>query len=583
MANYEQVFKNIESLLNKNKVKGASFVVLNEEGILYSNQLGVSDKEKEGDIVIDQNTKFPLDKMKKLFLPIAIMQLVEKEMISLDSDIKEYLPEFSIKNRFEESKKTIKDLLENRAGIPSDDIDLFLKSNGKDYYAVFEYLKEQYLIAPPKMMAAESGIGYVLLAIIIEKITEKKYDEYLNENILKPMDIELYNVKTKEDVLERKNDITYLYNKNGKKVDERIYSLTPYQSNDYIKVSDYANMLHLLINNGKYQEKNIISAESVELLLNEPFFEDEVDGAEKKGMGLEFYQRYTKSIGKTIGLYDGKSKSSFIILKDKKLAAVAFSNTETNVNVSEKICLELLENELGVSFKLEKRQKQNNYIKCRVEDYAGMYPTANEQIEIYLGDFLTLEYGDKKYKMQMKKEGCFDLIETKKTIFSSTSKTHKTAYIDNGFLTLKEIEKDGTTEMKTVAYRIKPTEIDSEWRKALGYYRVAKNNSKDVTAFDEMELTIKKGFLFAEFRKNNVKRVMSLGCVNSNEAIILGYGDESNSTVFLSLSTIKFNGLTFVKIKESPLNKVKEKRVNEEKIQKKNHKKKINKMFDIEE
>ena len=575
--------KNIESLLNKNKVKGAGFVVLNEEGILYSNQLGVSDKEKEGDIIIDQNTKFPLDKMKKLFLPIAIMQLVEKEMISLDSDIKEYLPEFSIKNRFEESENTIKDLLENRAGIPSDDIDLFLKSNGKDYYAVLEYLKEQYLIAPPKMMAAESEIGYVLLAIIIEKITEKKYDEYLNENILKPMDIELYNVKTKEDVLERKNDITYLYNKNGKKVDERIYSLTPYQSNDYIKVSDYAKILHLLINNGKYQEKNIISAESVELLLNEPFFEDEVDGAEKKGMGLEFYQRYTKSIGKTIGLYDGKSKSSFIILKDKKLAAVAFSNTETNVNVSEKICLELLENELGVSFKLEKRQKQNNYIKCRVEDYAGMYPTANEQIEIYLGDFLTLEYGDKKYKMQMKKEGCFDLIETKKTIFSSTSKTHKTAYIDNGFLTLKEIEKDGTTEMKTVAYRIKPTEIDSEWRKALGYYRVAKNNSKDVTAFDEMELTIKKGFLFAEFRKNNVKRVMSLGCVNSNEAIILGYGDESNSTVFLSLSTIKFNGLTFVKIKESPLNKVKEKRVNEEKIQKKNHKKKINKMFDIEE
>ena len=583
MADYEQVLKNIESLLKKNNVKGASFIVLNEEGVLYSNQLGISDKVKEGNIVIDKDTKFPLDKMKKLFLPIAIMQLVEKELISLDADIKNYLPEFSIKNRFEESKITISDLLENRAGIPGDDIDLFLKSNGKDYYAVLEYLKEQYLIAPPKMMSAKSDIGYVLLAIIIEKITEKKYDEYLIENILKPMDIELCNVKTIEDLLERKNDITYLYNKNGKKVNERIYALTPCQSNDYIKVSDYAKVLYLLINNGKYQEKNIISSESVELLLNEPFFEDEVDGVEKNGLGLEFYQRYTKSIGKTIGLYNRNSKSSFIILKEKKLAAVAFCNTEANINVSEKICLELLENELGVSFKLEKRQKQNNYIKCRVEDYAGMYPTANEQIEIYLGDFLTLEYGDKKYKMQMKKEGYFDLVEAKKTIFSPLNKTHKTAYIDKGFLTLKEIERDGTTEMKTVAYRIKPTEIDEDWRKALGYYKVAKNNSKDITAFDEMELTIKKGFLFAEFRKNNVKRSMSLGCVNSNEAIILGYGDDSNSTVFLNLSTIKFNGLTFVKIKESPLNKVKEKRVNEEKIQKKNHKKKINKMFDIEE
>ena len=71
-------------------------------------------------------------------------ELVEKELISLDADIKNYLPEFSIKNRFEESKITISDLLENRAGIPGDDIDLFLKSNGKDYYAVLEYLKEQY-------------------------------------------------------------------------------------------------------------------------------------------------------------------------------------------------------------------------------------------------------------------------------------------------------------------------------------------------------------------------------------------------------------------------------------------------------
>ena len=127
MADYEQVLKNIEGLLKKNNVKGASFIVLNEEGVLYSNQLGISDKVKEGNIVIDKDTKFPLDKMKKLFLPIAIMQLVEKELISLDVDIKNYLPEFSIKNRFEESKITISDLLENRAGIPGDDIDLFLQ------------------------------------------------------------------------------------------------------------------------------------------------------------------------------------------------------------------------------------------------------------------------------------------------------------------------------------------------------------------------------------------------------------------------------------------------------------------------
>ncbi len=67
---------------------------------------------------------------------------------------------------------------------------------------------------------------------------------------------------------------------------------------------------------------------------------------------------------------------------------------------------------------------------------------------------------------------------------------------------------------------------------------------------------------------------MTLVSLNDQEAINLGYGDFSNETIFLNLSTIKFNGLSYDKIKESPINKVKIKKVNEEKIIRKTNRKK---------
>ena len=75
--------------------------------------------------------------------------------------------------------------------------------------------------------------------------------------------------------------------------------------------------------------------------------------------------------------------------------------------------------------------------------------------------------------------------------------------------------------------------------------------------------------------------MVTLGIVNSKEAIALGYGAQSNDTVILNLSNIRYCGLSFMKVKESSLNKVKVKKVDEEKIRRREHKKKINKMFDF--
>lgn len=582
MADYEMITKDIQQLARRNRIKGLSYALFNGEEILVSGEMGIAEKLKEEDRVIDNDTRFVLGSVVKLITAFSIMQLVDKDEISLDDNIKKYIPEFKINNRYEDSEITIRDILNERSGLPSDNIDLFLKSEGKDYHGVLEYLKEQYLIAPPKMMSAKSNIGFSLLGIIIEKICGKSYLEYIKENIFQPLDIDFKVAASQKDFDSMSNDITLSFGVFNKK-DEEMSVMTPSIANIYIKKSDYIKLIQLLLNNGMYQNKMILSEKSVLEMLLEPEYEDEVKGVFKTNLGLGFSRKYTNSIGKTIVCENNMTyqKSYIMIAKNEKLVSIAFTNTETEKNISEKICSILLESELGVSYRLEKRKKQTSYLKCKIEDYAGMYPTAYGQISVYLGDFLTLKYNEDMYKMQLREDGFFDLLPVKpKLLFGE--KKEMSVLIQNGLLTLKVKEEDGATTTNTLGCLIKPTLIDEEWKKALGEYKIVKAPN-DELLYENLELTLINGFVSAIFSKGNRKVCLSIGIVNSNEGIVLGYGDESNSTIFLSLSTIKYCGMTFVKIKESPLNKVKEKKEKSEKMLKKEHKKKIDKMFDIQD
>lgn len=588
MANYEQVLFDIEKTLHKNKARGASFAIFDEEKIIYSSQIGVAEKNiKNDNKKIDRNitssTKFMLGDMAKVLTAIAIMKFVEDGKIALTDDIKKYLPEFSIKSRFDDDEITIADLLKNRSGLPSENIEFRCRDKEVTEKELLDYLKEQYLVAPPKMMSSHSELAYILLGKIIEKISEKKYCDFLEENIFKPLDIKVKYVNTYEDYLGYKNELA-LIDENYYKIDyRRIGKETSTKSNGFISCEDFLKIVRLFIGKNE-KSNNVLKLETLKPMTEEPHYESDVQGNLKTGLGLEFSNDYYKIFGNTFG-YTNRSKyyeSSFIIIPSKNIGALVFVNS-IDTNISEKICVDLLKNELGINYEAERTKRQIRYVNCRIEDYAGYYPAYDKQIEIYLGDFLTMKIGDNYYKMLLKENGYFDLFKVdKKRFFSSKEVLERNALIKNNFLTLIDFDNDAI-RTNTIGYYCKPTKINEVWKKALGEYRL--NSSKRFTGIvsEKMELTIENDFLTMVLCIDGEIKKMTLVSLNDQEAINLGYGDFSNETIFLNLSTIKFNGLSYDKIKESPINKVKIKKVNEEKIIRKNKQKKIDKMFDFKD
>lgn len=166
--------------------------VRKEGEIIFSTSQGYRDLPNEIPNTID--TKFPTASAGKVFVAVAILQLIEQGKLSFDSKIGDIL---SFDLHSIDKDINISQLLNHTSGIP----DYFDELVMDDYdelwtdYPNYKIRKSVDLLPLfiNKPMMYEKGerfqynnTGYVILGLIIEQITNKPFDQYLNEVIFTP-------------------------------------------------------------------------------------------------------------------------------------------------------------------------------------------------------------------------------------------------------------------------------------------------------------------------------------------------------------------------------------------------------------
>ena len=175
------ILKNrIESYLNKcdeNGVSG-SILIAQEGKILYSRGLGLSDRNKN--ISTTKETIFTIGSITKQFTATAILKLQEEGKLSVEDSISKFFPNIN------QDKKniTIHQLLTHTSGIIGN------LNNGGDFVLIEkEDFLSQVINSPldfyPGSKHKYSNVGYSVLAIILEKITQQSYEEYLQQTFFK--------------------------------------------------------------------------------------------------------------------------------------------------------------------------------------------------------------------------------------------------------------------------------------------------------------------------------------------------------------------------------------------------------------
>lgn len=160
-----------------------SVLVAKDGKILLCKGYGMANYEL--DVPNRPDTKFRLASVTKQFTAMAIMQLQEQGLLKVTDPISKYIPDYP-----NGDKITIRHLLTHTAGIPNFTSFPDLKKIKLEPHTpeqMVALFKDKPLEFTPGEKHNYSNSGYVLLGYLIEKITGKKYETVLKENIFEPL------------------------------------------------------------------------------------------------------------------------------------------------------------------------------------------------------------------------------------------------------------------------------------------------------------------------------------------------------------------------------------------------------------
>ncbi|PCJ52112.1 MAG: hypothetical protein COA79_24555 [Planctomycetota bacterium] len=174
---------------------GASISIFNNKEVLFTDGFGFSNIEKE--INASSSSIYRVASITKLFTATAIMQLKELGKLNLNKPVIEYIPWFKFSKELDLDKVTILNLLTHSAGIPRESAHPYwITLNFPDKEGVKEGLKDQRQILPSNKMWKYSNLGFGFLGEIIEIISGYSYEDYIQNNIIKPLGLTNTHIKS---------------------------------------------------------------------------------------------------------------------------------------------------------------------------------------------------------------------------------------------------------------------------------------------------------------------------------------------------------------------------------------------------
>lgn len=177
-----QISDLMHTLYEENQFNGSVLVIQKGE-TLFHKAFGWANLDKRDTLTID--TPFRLASVSKQFTAVATMMLYEQNKIGLDDVVQAYLPEFPY------TQITIRQLLNHSSGLP----DYFgIGDNIQKHYGETKIIHNKDLlnylaIYKPKLEfkvgkhSRYSNTGYVMLALIIERVSKMPYAAFLQKNI----------------------------------------------------------------------------------------------------------------------------------------------------------------------------------------------------------------------------------------------------------------------------------------------------------------------------------------------------------------------------------------------------------------
>ena len=184
----------IRSEMQAQQIPGVALAVIKDGKMVIARGYGFANVEHQ--VPVKPETIFQSGSTGKQFTATAVMMLVEEGKLNLDDKITKYFPDGPEAWR----NITVRHMLTHTSGMTDYPEDFDLR---RDYTEdeLYQRIKTIPLAFQPGEKWSYSNLAYVMLGILIHKISGKFYGDFLQERIFKPLDMSTARIINEADIV----------------------------------------------------------------------------------------------------------------------------------------------------------------------------------------------------------------------------------------------------------------------------------------------------------------------------------------------------------------------------------------------
>ncbi len=289
----------IPDLMSLYDIPGVSIALIKDGEVIWSEGYGYQDLEDAKPVTSD--TLFRAESITKSVTAWGIMNLVEQGYIELDDPLEKHLKTWQLpETEYAEEAVTIRQLLSHSSGI----------TGGRDYdlpgterppleevLAGEHSLHQAKLVREPGSSFEYSNQGFIILELLVEEVTGKSYDNYIEELILDPLAMSNTTYNHGKEVQAR---LATSYFLNGEPVPMHVYPFkTPGGLNS--TAADLARFYAAGMGTEEQEKgRGVLTAESVEVLYTPVIEPADFYAYGSDGVGLGYFIDYLETGEKAV-------------------------------------------------------------------------------------------------------------------------------------------------------------------------------------------------------------------------------------------------------------------------------------------
>jgi len=316
-----QVSALIEQEMARTGTVGLTIAVVDDQRVVWAEGFGWADKKTQSPA--SPETVYQLASVTKLFTASAAMQLAEQEMLDIDKPLQNYLPSFSLKSRYPQTKPvTARNIMTHHSGIPSDYFDIDLS---KPFSQVTQSLKDQYVCFPPDYVFSYSNPAIIVLGDALSRISGKPYQQYVREELLNPLGMN-------NSFFETETDRVLTFAKSYKEGKEQ--KLLPTAgvapaAGLYSNTLDLAKFVKMIFADGRAGDSQLFRKDTLDEMFRPQNEQVALDGSFRIGLGWMLSGSSVKYAGRAVG-HDGHFNNyatNITLLPDVKVGVIVLANS----------------------------------------------------------------------------------------------------------------------------------------------------------------------------------------------------------------------------------------------------------------